>query len=192
VVMKSIRDVAGGELAWVQPARTRQAFELRSAGRTQGAPELDEVVGTLVWARMSLATGETADGSWTFKREGFWHPRVTVRLAGSEDNIAQFSPNWGGGGTLDIVGHPQFRFGSANFWRSQWDWLDSADKPLVHFKSRQGLLKLEGQVEIEPQAIASPDAPLLVVLGWYLLVLFARDAAASSAGTVAVMGGATI
>jgi hypothetical protein len=89
------------------------------------------------------------------------------------------------------VGRQQLRFGSANFWRSQWDWLDAANKPLVHFKSRQGLLNLEGQVEIEPQAAASPDVPLLVVLGWYLLVLFARDAAASSAGSVAVMGGAT-
>jgi hypothetical protein len=28
---------------------------------------------------------------------------------------------------------------------------------------------------------------MLVVLGWYLLILFARDAAASSAGTVAVI-----
>jgi hypothetical protein len=180
--MKSIRDVAGGELDWVQPARTKQAFELHSG---------DEVVGTLVWARMSLAAGETADGSWTFKREGFWHPRVTVRLAGSEDNLALFSPNWGGGGTLDIVGGQQLRFGSANFWHSQWDWLDASDKPLVHFKSRQGLFKLEGQVEIAADASTSPDVPMLVVLGWYLLVLFARDAAASSAGTVAVMGGAT-
>ncbi len=182
MVMKSMREVAGGELDWVQPARTKQAFELHSG---------DEVFGTLVWARMSLATCETADGSWTFKREGFWHPRITVRLVGSDDNVALFSPNWGGGGTLDIVGRQQLRFGSANFWRSQWDWFDAADKPLVHFKSRQGLFKLEGQVEIEPQAIASPDVPLLVALGWYLLVLFARDAAASSASSVAVMGGAT-
>jgi hypothetical protein len=68
--------------------------------------------------------------------------------------------------------------------------LDAADKPLVQFKSRQGLFKMEGQVEIEPVATASPDMPMLVVLGWYLLVLFARDAAASSAGSVAVMGGA--
>jgi hypothetical protein len=112
-------------------------------------------------------------------------------LAGTKDNVALFSPNWGGGGTLDIVGRQQLRFGSANFWHSQWDWLDAADKPLVHFKSRQGLLKLEGQVEIAADASPSPDVPMLVVLGWYLLVLFARDAAASSAGTVAVMGGAT-
>jgi hypothetical protein len=112
-------------------------------------------------------------------------------LAGSDDNLALFSPNWGGGGTLDLVGRRQLRFGSANFWRSQWDWMDPADKPLVHFKSRQGLFKLEGQVEIEPQAIASPDVPLLVMLGWYLLVLFARDAAAAggaAAGGAAAAG----
>ena len=178
--MKSIKDVSG-ELAWVQPARTKQAFELRAG---------DDVVGTLVWARMSLATGATADGQWTLKREGFWHPRITVRVPGSEDNVAVFNPGWTGGGTLEMGGR-HLRFGPANFWRSQWDWIDEQDKSLVHFKSRQGLLKLEGQVEVEPQAVASPDVPLLVVLGWYLLVLFARDAAASSAGSVAVMGGAT-
>jgi hypothetical protein len=65
--------------------------------------------------------------------------------------------------------------------------LDTTNKPLVHFKSSQGLLKMEGQVEIVAEAAASPDVPMLVVLGWYLLVLFARDAAASSAGTVAVI-----
>jgi hypothetical protein len=190
--MRALREVAGGELAWVQPARAKQSFELRAAGRAQGAPELDEVVGTLVWERMSLATGETADGRWTFKREGFWHPRVTVRLGGSDVNVAVFQPSWTGGGTLELGSRTQLRFGAANFWRSQWDWLDAQDKPLVHFKSRQGLLKLEGQVEIEPGVAASPDVPLLVVLGWYLLVLLSRDASSSAATTVATMGGAGI
>jgi hypothetical protein len=48
-------------------------------------------------------------------------------------------------------------------------------------------LTVEGEVAIEPAAIKSPDMPLLLVLGWYLLVpadatkvdtllLFARDA----------------
>jgi len=38
------------------------------------------------------------------------------------------------------------------------------------------LYKLESHVEIEKGAAASPDVPLLVVLGWYLLVLTALDA----------------
>jgi len=176
--MKTIKEFALGELVWVQPARLKQEFDL-----TAGV----EVVGTLRWNRASLATAETAGQSWTFKREGFWHPRITVRLPGSDDNIATFQPGWGGGGTLDLAWGPHVRFAAANFWHSQWDWIDAQGQPVVHFKSHQGLLKVEGQVEIEPGGIELPDLPLLVVLGWYLLVLFARDAAASSAATAAVI-----
>ena len=175
--MLTINEVAMGELVWVQPARLKQEFELHAGA---------DVVGTLRFERSSLAIGETADQRWTFKREGFWHPRITVRVQGSDANVALFSPGWVGGGTLDLDGR-QLRFVAANFWHSQWHWVDAQNKPVVHFKSHQGLLKTEGQVEIEPDAITSPDLPLLVVLGWYLLVLFARDAAASAGVSAAVV-----
>ena len=81
---------------------------------------------------------------------------------------------------LDLGSGVQLRFGAASFWHSQWDWIDAQNQPLVHFKSHQGLLKVEGEVTVEAGAMKSPDLPLLVVLGWYLLVLFARDAAESS------------
>jgi hypothetical protein len=178
--MKKISELAAGELVWVQPARLKQEFELRAG---------DEVIGTLRWQRSSLAIAETAEQSWTFKREGFWHPRITARIAGSDDNIATFQPGWAGGGTLDLDPGKQLRFGAANFWHSQWDWIDAQNQPLVHFKSHQGLLKVEGEVAIEPGAIKSPEMPLLVVLGWYLLVLFARDAATSMAGVSAASTG---
>ena len=130
-MMRKINEVATGELVWVQPARLKQEFELRAG---------DEVVGSLRFERSSLATGEAADQSWTFKREGFWHPRITVRVSGSDVNIALFSPGWAGGGTLDLDGR-QMRFVAANFWHSQWDWIDAQGQPVVHFKSRHGLLK---------------------------------------------------
>jgi hypothetical protein len=180
-MMRTINEVAMAELLWVQPARLKQVFELRAD---------NEVVGNMRFERASLASGETADHNWTFKREGFWHPRITVRVPGSEDNVALFSPGWAGGGALDLGGR-QMRFVAANFWHSQWDWVDAQNRPLVHFKSHQGILKTEGQVEIEPDAITSPDLPLLVVLGWYLLVLFARDASVSagvSASVIATTG----
>jgi hypothetical protein len=176
--VKTIKEVALGELLWVQPARLKQEFELRAG---------DEVVGSLRWERASLASGETANQSWTFKREGFWHPRITVRVPGSDDNIASFAPGWAGGGTLDQGSGGQLRLGAANFWHSQWDWIDGQNQPLVHFKSHQGLLKVEGEVKIEAAAIERPDLPLLVVLGWYLLVLFGKDAAAASASASTVV-----
>lgn len=170
--MRTIAEVADQGLIWKQPTRTKQAFELHAG---------DEVVGTLIFQRSSLVTGLTADRQWTFKREGFWHPQVTVRAPGSDLNVALFKPSWGGGGTLELGPGGQLSFGAANFWHSQWDWQSSDGKPLVHFKSHQGVLKIDGDVDVEADAVGRPDLPLLVVLGWYLLILFARDAAAGSA-----------
>jgi hypothetical protein len=173
----TIAEAAGQDLVWVQPARSKQAFELRAA---------NDLVATLQFARASLATAETAEQKWTFKREGFWHPQITVRMPGSDINVAVFKPAWTGGGALDLAQGKQLRFGAANFWHTQWSWTDPVGQPLVNFKSRAGLLKTEGQVDIQPGAAAVPELPLLAVLGWYLLILFGRDAAAAG-GAAAVM-----
>ena len=173
-------EVAGQDLVWTQPARSKQAFELH-------APT--EVVATLQFERSSLASGQAAEQSWTFKREGFWHPQVTARVAGSDSNLAVFKPAWTGGGTLELPEGRVLKFGAANFWHSQWSWWDPSGKPLVQFKSHAGLLRMEGQVVIDPDAGALPELPLLVVLGWYLLILFARDAAV--AGSTAAVVAAT-
>ena len=175
--MKSFREIAMGDLVWVQPSRMKQDFELRSG---------DDVVATLHWERSSLTTAKTAFQSWTFKREGFWHPRITVRAPGSDANVAVFEAGWTGAGLLELGQGRSLRFGPANFWRSQWQWEEAKGSPLVQFKVSGRLLKLEGQVEIASQATAeSPELPLLVVLGWYLLVRFAQNAAqASVAGVV--------
>jgi hypothetical protein len=174
--VRTIADVADQELVWVQPARLKQTFELRAG---------DEVMATLQFQRASLAAGEMSDHKWTFKREGFWHPQVTVRVAGSDTNVAVFKPAWTGGGTLELPQGRLLRFGAANFWHSQWDWSDPAGNPLVHFKSHAGLLKTEGEVGIEAGAAALPEQTLLVVLGWYLLILFARDSAAAAGASAA-------
>jgi hypothetical protein len=176
MAVRPIGEVADKELLWVQPSRKQQAFELRAA---------EDVIGTLKFERASLASGETAGQQWTFKREGFWHPQVTIRVRNSDANVAVFKPAWTGGGTLEVPQGRLLRFGAANFWHSQWDWSDQAGSPLVHFKSHAGLLKMEGQVDVEPAAAAAAELSLLVVLGWYLLILFARDSAASTAGVVA-------
>jgi hypothetical protein len=178
--VKSISEVADQVLVWVQPSALKQAFELRAG---------DEVIGTLVWQRSSLATAETAERRWSFKREGFWHPQVTVRSPDSEQNEGLFRPGWAGGGTLDLGNGRLLRLGAANFWHTQWDWQLPDGSAAVEFNSRSGFLKSGSEVKIDDGARALPELPLLVVLGWYLLVLFARDAAsASTASVVATMG----
>ncbi len=176
LVVRTIAEVAGQALVWAQPARMKQAFELHAT---------DEVVATLEFQRASLACGESGGLQWTFKREGFWHPQVTIRTPGSDVNVAVFKPAWTSGGTLELPQARLLRFGAANFWHSQWDWSDPAGKPLVHFKSHPGVLKTEGEVDIESGAAALSELLLLVVLGWYLLILFARDSAAAGGAAAA-------
>jgi hypothetical protein len=141
----------------------------------------DDVVATLRFQRGSLADAEAEGHHWTFKRQGFWQPRVTVRVPGSDADVAVFRPRWAGGGTLDFADGRSVRLSSANFWQSQWVWQEK-DQPLILFKGRHGIVKAKGAVEIQPGAESRPDTPLLVLLGWYLILLHADDTAAATAG----------
>jgi hypothetical protein len=174
----SLSDVAGQELLWIQPAARKREHELRAG---------EEVVATLRFQRGTLADAEADGQHWTLKRQGFWHPRVSVRVAGSDSDIAMFHPHWTGGGTVELAGSNPLRLASANFWQSEWVWLDE-DQPLVRSKGRHGLVKANGAVDIPAEAARRPDLALLVLLGWYLILLHADDAAAAStASTVAVI-----
>jgi hypothetical protein len=176
--VRSISEVTGEELLWLQPAARKRDHELRAGG---------DVVATLHFQRGSLADAEAAGAHWTFKRQGFWHPRVTVRTAGSDADLAVFHPRWVGGGSLEFPDGRSVRLSSANFWQSEWVWQEN-EKPLIRFNGRHGLLKARGAVEVLPDGAALLDLSMLILLGWYLILLHAEDsAAASSASTVAVV-----
>ena len=177
--MRRINEIGSQELRWVQPSVRQSTYELRAG---------DEVVAALRWQKAcgSLADATTEDHHWTFKRTGFWHPRVTVRVPGSDADVAIFTARWTGTGTLELPSERRFHWGAANAWQSQWAWQDTEGAPLVLFKGRQGLAKVEGQVEITPAAAALPELDLLVTLGWYLVVLRARENAAAAGAVVVV------
>ena len=169
--MRTITEVATQELMWVQPARLQRAFELHAS---------DDVVAVLRFERSSLASSETAWQKWTFQQEGSWRRQVTIRTPDSDDALV-FNGARTGGGALELSQGRLLRFGATNFWQSRWDWSDNESQaPLLHFKRRAGFMKTEGQVDIETAAVTYPELPLLVVLGWYLLILFARNAAAGA------------
>ena len=165
-MMRTISDVALGELRWVNYTN-ELAFELRTSG--------DEVVGHLQLDADQRGDSDTAGQRLTFRREGFWHPRVTVRIPGSDANVAIFHTSWKKGGTLELDGGRWLRLRLPSLMRWKWTWTDMNDRPLVHLG--HGFLMKDGQVTIEPDAAASPDVPLIVVLGWYLLVVWAMDQA---------------
>ena len=196
--MRTILAAADQELVWRQPSIFKLEYELRADA---------EVLATLRWRTIAdtLATVETAEGSWTFKRVGFWHPRITARPVGIERDAATFEPRWTGAGPVTLAQGASHRWGQTNGWQTRWAWHDADGVPIVQFHNKHGMAG-GGHVEIAPAAAtlppvthldevyqpiatddedvppaALPEVPLLVTLGWYLLVLATLDMASGTA-----------
>ena len=97
--MRSISALKTDSLIWAPVGR--RSYQL-SAG--------DDLVATLDWATStgSLATGEAADGNWTFKRVGFFRPSVTVRDRGGPHDLAVMRKVKGVGLVMEFAAGPRF------------------------------------------------------------------------------------
>src|SRR6185436_3064756 len=112
------------DLKWVQPSAFKMDYELRAG---------DEVAARLRFrsAFGSFATGESADGCWTFKRVGFFQTRITIRECGEETDIATFTNStWSGGGTLEFTGGTKI-LATTSFWRTTLEFTTESGSALV-------------------------------------------------------------
>jgi hypothetical protein len=176
--MKSARELISAILKWEQPSAHKYEFELHADGQLAATLRFRSEFGT-------FAAAESADGCWTFKRTGFWHPQVSVRACGSDEDIAIFKPHtWQGGGTLELSGGRKL-LASTNFWQNDYQIKTEDDVPLIHFKT-SGIVHMSAECEITPEAAAWPELTWLVPFSWYLWLLSCLDSAA--AGGVAAAG----
>jgi hypothetical protein len=183
--MESIFNYLDAPLYWAQPKAFERRFVLRTGEHELAWLEFRSAFG-------SLALAEAAQGRWSFKRVGFLNPRVTVRLPDSEDDLAIYTPRWtGGGGGLEFPGGRAYVWQAANFWASQFCWRHMLGDDLVLFSpgseehTLSNLVKHQAQVILAAAARSLPDLPLLVLLGWYLMILQHDDAAATAAAAAA-------
>ena len=163
---------SNGPLVWTQPKAMCREYQLNNG---------EELVGRLRFEKSfgSLASAEVASQNWTFKREGFLHPRVTVRAPNSDVNLAVFQPSWSGGGVVGFPDGRQIHWRCTSFWRSEWTFVQGEDRQLLRFKQHEGFLKVSARLEFDPADAATPDLPMLAALGWYLMLLTAQDSAAA-------------
>lgn len=171
--MKRLAEVVGHTLTWAQPSALRMEYELRVG---------EEVAATLRFRSSfgSFATGQSADGSWTFKRVGFLQTRVTIRESGGDAEIGTFrNQTWAGGGTLELPDGRQF-LATTNIWQTKLEFQAEGGVPLIRFKSR-GLVHLSADVEVESQAIQISELRWMVLFGWYLTVMMHMDSGTAAA-----------
>jgi hypothetical protein len=159
-------------LEWVQPDALKMQYELHAGNDVAATLRFRSSFGT-------FATAESADDCWTFKRVGFFQTRVTVRACGAETEIAVFKNNtWTSGGTLHFPDGHAFR-ATTNFWQTKFEFQTEQGEALVEFR-RGGVLHLSARVQVRPSVLRTADVPLMVMLGWYLIVMMAQDAAVAA------------
>ena len=166
---------------WVQPKFNQRYFELRSNDLVIAKLQFQSPFG-------SLASAASASDTWTFKRVGFFNPRVTVRKESEELDIAVYRPRWtGADGIVVLDNGRKYHWKTANFWATEYVFLDQ--EGTIPLRFHQGIeeakladvFKIQARVEVDSQMVGNPDLPLLVLLGFYLIILQQEDSAAATA-----------
>jgi hypothetical protein len=165
--------VTGQEMEWRQPEAVVRYFELMHDAHLMASLRFESRCG-------SLARGECDGRTWTLKRTGFFAPRVTVRVAGSEADVAVFTPGWMGGGWVAFPAGPRYHLRATDFWRTEWAFETEDGRALLTLAGRPHLFKDGGAATIAPPAAGLPETPVLLLLMWYVRVLTHEDASAAA------------
>jgi hypothetical protein len=141
----------------------------------------DELVAVLRFPSSfsSHARAESADGCWTFERVGFWRNKTVVSGCGKQLPLGVFkNSRWGSGGTLELPGGRRYP-ASTNVWHTELVIRSEKGDSLLQLWS-SGVLRLSATAVFHPVAAQLPEAPWLVMLGCYLLVMMKVDAAVAA------------
>jgi hypothetical protein len=181
--MKSLSHLNHTVLSCVQPKTLNRFFEIR---------QNEDVVATLAFESKfgTLATATSADGSWTFKRIGFLNPRITVRRAGEEQDLAVYEPRLLGGGVLSFPHGLTMKWKPTSFWGNSWSFVLSDENILVGFKSGldhsklADMFKTQATIDINPIPYVKKYLTMLAALGMYLILMEHEES-----GSVAITAG---
>jgi hypothetical protein len=177
--MKTLREVAAQHLRWTDASHAPREYQLRGG---------EALLATLRWMKLegSLATAEAGPRRWTFKRSGFLNPKVRIRAEGSATDVAVLSVTSVGEGVLQGPEGRTYLWSTTNFWRSEWGFSGQGGGIVYRLKPSFASRRLAAEVEIEPAAVSLPDLELVVLLGWYLLVLMSDEAGGGPAASASL------
>jgi hypothetical protein len=167
--MDEMTILVGQTLKWVRSRAVKGEDELR----------LGEQVIARFRSRSSFgpfSTAESLYGSWSFKRKGVLLWRVSIHLLGSDSEVAAFNyDSVSRDGTLEFSDGRKI-LATTNLVRSKLKFRTEAGDVLVKFR-RRGFFHESADVDVPPQVTTFSELPLLIMLGWYLILMLAQDEA---------------
>lgn len=168
--------VAGGTAQWSRIPKAK----LRTYQLKQG----DDVVGSLQWQKGwgSLVLGETRAGSWSFKRVGFFTTKVSVRVPGSEQEIAAFYPSLMSGGRVEFSDGRAWGLHTQGLFNQQYELTNSSGQPELTLRpTRKGAVVIFGETARDERTIG-----LLSLLLWHVTLLANEDATSTAVLVAAI------
>jgi hypothetical protein len=160
---------------WTGPDESGRVYVLRAGDQEIGGLEFEDQAGT-------HATGTLAGCRWTFERSGVLHPCTRIRLAGSDEPVAEMALRLTGSGVIAFAGGTRYSWTPGNILTTKWCLRREGEDKLICFVQEGGLSARGAKVVPCADCASLPEFPVLVLLGWYLRVLFSHrlsDAAVS-------------
>jgi hypothetical protein len=165
--MKALSTDVGLQLHWVQPSIFERLFELHSECCILGELRFDAVDSAQGILRVANSTTE----HWTFRQRGVLKPRVTIREAEADDDLAVYWPKFWGDGRLEFTNEGIFHWKLTSISGTDWGFFNVQGELLFTLKFKLfDLVKIQSVVEIEAQWFDLVEMPLLLMLSWYLMV----------------------
>lgn len=157
---------------WTRPKLWRRRYELKAGA------ELLAVLESRSSFRSDTVV-ETATGRWRMRHEGLLRGFVRILHEGHAGDAATFRPRWFGAGDLTTQRGDVLRWHRGDFWGRRWEMMDSGGLMRIAFARAPAFFSLDTRVEIAEHARRDPELEPLVLLGFYLLLLMARQAHAA-------------
>ncbi len=162
IVDRKIQAQASGELRWVQPSFFRSQYELHSAGRCVATMRVRGMF-------RPSATGENADGSWTFEPFGPAPGKFVVRARGSYSELAIFDLGLSDHGGVLQLSDGRALFLRSDFWKGRAELQTLAGEVILRYRYH-GVLRPSADVEVLGKGKQMPELSWLLMLGWCLIV----------------------
>jgi hypothetical protein len=135
------------------------------------------LTGDLIWKKENYSTsgrGNTAEGSWLFKYTRFVQPNLEIQEASTGKPAGIFQMEWSGKGKLVLENGQKFDWLPGDRWGQDWQFSQSTKIPILYFQPRKKWLTINAQIRIASEIPDEPTLSLMVLSGWFNLLLSAE------------------
>jgi len=162
-----------GTWGWRQPTWYRSHWELRAGEALVGTLDGSGLLGTRVVFR-------TRDATWWLRSS--WLLQVSAFAEGGSEPVARFRSGWFGNGRITLADETTLLWKAENAWLHRFGVQTTDGLPLLHFRTRRRFLRYECDVQFEDAARRAASLPLLLGLGWLLLLHTLRNSHVAHGG----------